>query len=54
MKYMEKTMCCPECGSDNLVWSAWVDEYNVYVRSKDFYDCRCDKCNDEVTPKYKD
>ncbi len=54
MKYMEKAMCCTECGSDDLVWSAWVDEYNVYVRSKDFYDCRCEKCNDEVTPKYKD
>ena len=54
MKYMEKTMCCPECGGEDLVWSAWVDEYNVYVRDKNFSDCRCDKCETEVEPQYKD
>jgi|AP82_1055514.scaffolds.fasta_scaffold630662_1 transposase-like protein len=51
---MEKTMCCPECGSDNLVRSAWVDENNMYIRDKNFSDYRCDNCNDEVTPVDKD
>jgi len=51
---MEKTMCCPECGSDELVWSAWVDENNMYIRDGNFGDCRCEKCMDEVTPVDKD
>ena len=47
-------MCCPECGSDNLVWSAWIDEHNMYVRDKDFYDCHCEKCMDKVEPISKE
>jgi len=54
MEYKEKTMYCPECGSDNLVWEAWVDEYNMYVRDRGFDSCHCEKCNDEVTPRDKD
>ena len=51
---MEKTMCCPECGDEDLVWSAWVDEHNFYIRSGGFDDCRCDKCETGVTPVEKD
>ena len=64
MEYKEKTMYCPGCGSDNLVWEGWVDEHNMYVRDRAFEyapagktiirHCYCEKCNEEVTPRLKE
>ena len=54
---MKKLLCCPECGSDELIWRAWVDENNNYAGEGDNYAiCQnddCGVCNDVVKPVLK-
>jgi hypothetical protein len=52
-----KTLCCPECGSDNIAFEAWVDEHNNYLEdSRNYTVCGNSDCyfvNDEITPILK-
>ena len=25
----EKQLCCDECGSDNIKWKVWADEFDI-------------------------
>ena len=49
-----KTMCCSECGNDDIEWRVWADENNEIsggVGDKEVY---CNDCEDETRPVAKD
>ena len=53
-----KTLCCSECGNDNIEWQVWADENNeisdgVYylMTVKDVY---CRDCGDKTRPIAKE
>ena len=62
----EKTLCCPECGSDDIAFEAWVDEHNNYINRSissiiledtgNYVVCcnsNCEVCNEEIRPILK-
>ena len=53
----EKTLCCPECGSDDIAFEAWVDEHNNYLEDGGNYvvcgNSNCEVCNEEIRPILK-
>jgi len=50
-----KTLCCSECGNDNIEFQVWADENNMVLEraslSKDVY---CNDCECETRPVAKD
>ena len=47
MSIKVKTLCCPECGSDNIVWQSWTDEHDNYVSGgREYTDENAVCCND--------
>ena len=52
----EKDYCCKSCGSDDIMWSAYIDENdNVVDINQKQTDVWCDDCNlfTEYTSKEK-
>jgi hypothetical protein len=52
-----KTLCCPECGSEDIVWQAWTDENDKFISGgawqSSYAVCSNDACyyvNDEIKP----
>ena len=53
---LEKDYCCKDCGSDDIMWSAYIDENdNVVDINQKQTDVWCDDCNlfTEYTSKEK-
>ena len=50
-----KIYCCPECGSDDILFLAWVDEHGEMFKGYDdpFHVCK-DCENQFVKPKEKE
>ena len=55
--FRAKELCCPDCGSDNIAFEAWVDEHNNYLEDGSGYavcgNSDCGVCNDEIHPILK-
>jgi len=51
---LEKTLCCKKCKSTDLLFQAWVDEFNKFVIHSDPVWCRvCDQLTQEELKKEK-
>ncbi|SVD35588.1 uncharacterized protein METZ01_LOCUS388442 [marine metagenome] len=52
---MKKELCCPECGSDDILFLAWVDEHEKMARGYDDPFNYCQSCESQfVTAKEKE
>jgi hypothetical protein len=54
MTEKEKWYCCKHCGSDDIMWSAYVDEHDKVVLIKERYkEIWCNACElfEEYIPK---
>ena len=49
----KKTMCCDECGSDDIEWRVWADENNKVSRTCEDKFIYCNDCEDNKTWKNK-
>ena len=50
-----KTYCCPECGSDDLLFPAWVNEHGSMVKDIPDYFFICQDCGLQFSkPKEKE
>ena len=55
MNEPNKTLCCGECGNDNIEFQVWADENNnVLERAELSKDVWCNDCKDETRPVAKD
>lgn len=41
----EKWYCCKNCGSDDIMWSAFVDEHDNVMDIKTTTEVWCEDCN---------
>jgi len=41
----EKWYCCKDCGSDDIMWSAFVDEHDNVMDIKTTTEVWCEDCN---------
>jgi hypothetical protein len=48
-----KTLCCAECGNDNIEWRVWADESNKVKGSCEDSFVYCNSCEDETTSVIK-
>ena len=44
---MKKRMMCSNCGSDRLLWDAWVDEFETLITILPLI--FCEKCDGETS-----
>ena len=44
-----KEYCCPECGSDDILYLAWVDEHGKMVKGYDDPFNVCQSCENQFT-----
>ena len=53
MAKKEKWYCCKHCGSDDIMWSAYVDEHDIIVDIKSTKEIWCNACElfEEYIPK---
>ena len=42
----DKTMCCDDCGSDDIEWRVWADENNNVSRTCEDRFIYCNDCED--------
>ena len=50
----EKTLVCNICGSDNILFLAWVDENNKFKADGLTDRVWCNKCDNDTKPKSKE
>ena len=48
-----KTMCCSECGNDDIEWRVWADEHNNISHTCEDKFVYCYDCEDETRPVTK-
>ena len=46
----KKTMCCADCGNDDIVWRVWADEFDNISHSCEDNFVFCNDCDDEKRP----
>jgi hypothetical protein len=49
----KKTMCCNDCGSDDIEWRVWADENNKVSRTCEDKFIYCNDCEENKTWKNK-
>jgi len=53
MSEPNKTMCCNECGNDDIEWRVWADEHNNISHTCEDKFVYCYNCEDETRPVVK-
>ena len=48
-----KSLCCSECGNDDIEWRVWADENNKVKGTCEDRFVYCNTCEDETTSVWK-